>query len=87
MTDNEHYTDGTNRFDTPENCKEIICEDCGSPPRLLSLDKNPGTTLCCDCDDVKHHQDAVPYEYATHHMPESWSVQPDTDRNGDDTDE
>lgn len=61
-------------FDTPERCSEIICTECHSPPRLLSLDKNAGTTVCCDCDDVKHHQDSIPYEFAVQNLPDSWVV-------------
>lgn len=74
MSEDDVYSGGNERYDTAENCSEIVCVDCGSPPRLLSLDKNAGTTVCCDCDDVKHHQDGVPYEYAVHHMPDSWVV-------------
>lgn len=76
-----------NQFNTPENCSEIICEACKSPPRLLSLNKNSGTTLCCDCDDVKHHQDAVPYEFTTQHMPDSWKVQVNNNKDNNENNE
>ena len=54
----------------------IICTDCGSPPSLVSLDKNSGTVVACDCDDNDPGKslDSVPYEYATHHLPEAWEV-------------
>lgn len=54
--------------------KDIVCTDCKTSPRLKSLNKNSGTVVGCDCDDVKHSMDTVPYEYSVNDLPESWVV-------------
>lgn len=54
--------------------KDIVCTECETSPRLKSLKKNSGTFVGCDCGDVKHSMDMVPYEYSVHDLPESWVV-------------
>lgn len=61
-------------YDFNTETHEIVCAECETSPRLKSLDKNSGTVVSCDCDDVKHSLDSVPYEYATHHLPDEWVV-------------
>jgi len=53
---------------------DIVCVECETCPRLLSLHKNSGTVVGCDCDDVRHSMDSVPYELSIHDLPESWVV-------------
>lgn len=53
---------------------EIVCTECETSPRLLSLDKNSGTVVGCDCDDARHSLDSVPYEFSINDMVESWVV-------------
>jgi len=54
--------------------KDIVCTECGTSPRLKSLNKNHGTTTGCDCDDVARSKDMVPYELGVDDLPESWVV-------------
>lgn len=54
--------------------KDIVCTDCGTCPRLKSLNKNDGTQTMCDCDDIKKSMDSVPYELGVSDLPESWVV-------------
>ena len=53
---------------------EIVCVECETCPRLKSLDKNHGTQLMCDCDDVRKSLDSVPYEYADYDLPDDWVI-------------
>jgi len=53
---------------------DIVCVECKTCPRLLSLKKNSGTYLGCNCDDVQHSMDMVPYELTIHDLPDSWVV-------------
>lgn len=56
---------------------DIECTDCGTAPRLKSLDKNRGTQLMCDCDGPGKSLDAVPYELGVPELPDAWEVQGD----------
>ena len=56
---------------------EIVCQDCGTAPRLKSLNKNRGTQTMCDCDDAGKSLDAVPYELGVPDLPDAWEVQGD----------
>lgn len=67
-------SDGLDDFEFNTETHEIVCEDCETQPRLKSLDKNSGTVVGCDCDDARHSQDSIPYEFSVHHMPDSWTV-------------
>lgn len=53
---------------------DIVCVECKTCPRLLSLHKNSGTVVGCDCDDAAHSKDSIPYELSIHDLPESWVV-------------
>jgi len=53
---------------------EIECRDCGTAPRLKSLNKNRGTELMCDCGGPRKSLDAVPYELGVPELPEAWVV-------------
>jgi hypothetical protein len=53
---------------------EIVCVECHTAPRLKSLNKNAGTQTECDCGDVKHSMDSVPYELGVDDLPDSWVV-------------
>lgn len=53
---------------------DIVCVDCGTCPRLKSLDKNAGTVTGCDCDDVARSKDMIPYELTVGDLPDSWVV-------------
>jgi hypothetical protein len=65
--------------DTPatglqQGVSEIVCAECETSPRLKSLDKNDGTQLMCNCDDVGKSMDAVPYELRVADLPGDWIV-------------
>jgi ribosomal protein S27AE len=53
---------------------EIVCVECGTAPRLKSLNKNDGTQTMCDCDDIKKSMDSVPYELRVDDLPDDWVV-------------
>ena len=53
---------------------EIICTECHTAPRLLSLRKNSGTVVGCSCDGPRFSMDSVPYELSIHDMPDEWVV-------------
>lgn len=52
---------------------DIKCAACESLVRLQALDRG-GTHVACDCDDVRHSMDAVPYELEVSHLPDDWYV-------------
>lgn len=60
--------------DVEQGTKDIVCTDCGTSPRLKSLNKNDGTVTACDCDEVAKSKDMVPYELGVGDLPESWVV-------------
>lgn len=53
---------------------KIVCEACGEDVRLYSLNENPGLTIGCGCEDVKHSEDTMPYELAVHHLSDDWVI-------------
>jgi hypothetical protein len=77
MTDQEESREQTNPstdYEFKTGTSEIVCVECETAPRLKSLDKNDGTQLMCDCDDVRKSMDSVPYELGVSHLPDDWVV-------------
>jgi hypothetical protein len=53
---------------------KLVCDACGEDVRLYSLVENGGMVIGCGCEDVRHSEDALPYEMGVQHTIDDWRV-------------